>query len=361
MSDSTNAILQQAHELIEANQHEQAQELLAPLLESESDNPAFWWVYAHAVTDGVVGVGALDRVLQLDPAYPGARELKAEVLAAQASAAEEIEAQSGPAAVLDELSNDLAIDDWEDIQPAIEQETASAGTGRGFVLLIVALLLGASGLLLVLSGVIDIEEIVSMLSAPTAEPVIVVSVSTAEPATAAAVSSDLLSATPASFQPTASATTLEAPAPTEPPLEPAPETEATPVASESVDAPPGTQAQPATAGEFIAAIAASVSAFEIDLSQSSARSTTLGETIAILVCATHGTQFNERLNGIMDAAIGQYAIMPTDVEAFAVSLLNCDDPNASVRTIGVTREMVSAYATREIDRKTFQQSWQPLS
>lgn len=361
MSDSTNAILQQAHELIEANQHEQAQELLAPLLESESENPAFWWVYAHAVTDGAIGGAALDRVLQLDPTYPGARELKEEVLAAQAVAAEEIEAQSDPAVVLDELSHDLEIDDWEEIQPTIEQEAASAGTGRGFVLLMVALLLGASGLLLVLSGVIDIEEIVSMFGEPTAEPVIVVSVSTAEPATAAVVSTDLASATPASAQPTASATAADEPAPTQQLVEETQEPEASPVASESAVAPSITEAQRGSANEFIAAVAASLSAFEIDQSQSAARSTTLGLAIDILVCATPGEQFNERLNGIMDAAVSQQASMPTDFETFAVSLVNCDDPNAPVRTIGVTRDMVTAYATREIDRKTFQQSWQPLS
>ena len=391
MSDSTNAILQRAHELIEANQHEQAQELLAPLLESESENPAFWWVYTHAVTDGVVGGRALDRVLQLDPTYPGARELKEEVLAAQALVAEEIEAQSGPAVDLDELSHELAIDDWEEIQPAIEQEAASAGTGRGFVLLIVALLLGTSGLLLVLSGVIDIEEIVSMFGAPTAEPVIVVSVSTAAPTAepvivvststaaptaepvivvststtaptaAATVSTDVASAVPESVQPTSSATTAEDPTPAEQIDEETQEPEATPEASESADAPSPTDLQTASVSEFIASVTAGLSAFEIDQSQSAARSTSLGETIDIRVCAATATQFNERLNGIMDAAVSQYASMPKDIDAFAVSLVNCDDPDASVRTIGVTRDIVTAYANRDIDRKTFQQSWQPLS
>jgi hypothetical protein len=74
-----------------------------------------------------------------------------------------------------------------------------------------------------------------------------------------------------------------------------------------------------------------------------------------------GTQFNERLNGIMDAALDQHASLPADTEAFAVSLVNCDEPNASVRTIGVSRDIMDAYAVREIDRKTFQQNWQPLS
>ena len=356
MSDTTNAILQRAHELIEANQHEQAQELLAPLLESESENPAFWWVYAHAVTDGAVGSGALDRVLQLDPSYPGARELKEEVLAAQAAVAEEIEIQSSPGVGPDDLSHDRGIDDWEEIQPIIEQEAASTGAGRGFVLLIVVLLLGASGLLLVLSGVIDIEEIVSMFGAPTAEPVVVISVSTAEPPT-----TEPVPATPTPAQPTASATATLDPAPTEQLVEETQEPDATQAPSESVDDPTGVESQPGSVDEFIALVANGVTGFEIDQSHSGSRATALGQTLDILVCATPGTQFNQRLNGIMDAAVSQSASMPTDIEAFAVSLVNCDDPNASIRTVGVTRDRVTAYATREIDRKTFQQSWQPLS
>ena len=332
MSDTTNAILQRAHELIEANQHEQAQELLAPLLESESENPAFWWVYAHAVTDGAVGSGALDRVLQLDPSYPGARELKEEVLAAQAAVAEEIEIQSGPGVGPDDLSHDRGIDDWEEIQPIIEQEAASTGAGRGFVLLVVALLLGASGLLLVLSGVIDIEEIVSMFGAPTAEPVVVISVSTAEPPT-----TEPVSATPTPAQPTASATAMVDPAPTEQLDEETQEPDATQAASETAGDPTGVESQPGSVDEFIALVANGVTGFEIDQSHSGSRATALGQTLDILVCATPGTQFNQRLNGIMDAAVSQSANMPTNIEAFAVSLVNCDDPNASIRTVGVTR------------------------
>ena len=361
MSDSTNAILRQAHELIEANQHEQAQELLAPLLETENDNPAFWWVYAHAVSDGAIGSAALDRVLQLDPAYPGARELKEDVLAAQALAAEEIEAQGSLAVGTDADADDLGIDDWEAIQPAIEEAATNTGTGRGFVLLIVALLVGASGLLLVLSGVIDINELTSMFGAATAEPVIVVSVYTAEPATAIAISTELATATIVPVQATPLVESSVTPTATDVIVTTVPETDTTREPTADASAAQLPEAQPEMVDEFIALVAGSVSGFNIDVSQSALRSTALGETVDVLVCATPGTQFNERLNGIMNSAVDHSLSIPTDIEAFAVSLVNCDDPNATVRSIGVTRDLIDAYAADEIDRKTFQQAWQPLS
>ena len=79
MSDSTNAVLQRAYELIEQDELEQAQAILTPLLETESDNASLWWVYTHSLRDRAIGLLALDRVLELDPSYPGASDLKADV------------------------------------------------------------------------------------------------------------------------------------------------------------------------------------------------------------------------------------------------------------------------------------------
>ena len=81
------------HQLIEGNQLERAQEVLAPLLETESNNPAVWWVYSHAATDSAIGLAALERVLQLDQTYPGARELKADALTAQGLVASELDTE----------------------------------------------------------------------------------------------------------------------------------------------------------------------------------------------------------------------------------------------------------------------------
>ena len=359
MSESTNAILQQAHELIEANQHESAQELLAPLLESETENPAFWWVYAHAVSDSALGDAALDRVLQLDPTYPGARDLKEEVLAARAVVAQEIDADRGPLAGT-AFAEDPSVDDWETLRPELEGASESAGAGRGFVLLIVALLIGASGLLLVLSGVVDLQELQSLFGLSTPEAVVVVSVSTAEPtqpedaeslATTAATPATAIPAT----EPAAIPTEMASPQPESPTLDPTTESTSTPAATATATV------APAALDEFIAMIGDGVSGFEIDVAQTSLRSTALGETLDMFVCAAPGDEFNARLNGVMNSALHQLARMPTDIDAFAVSLVNCADSNATARTIGVSREAMAALVAGDIDRKTFQQAWQPLS
>ncbi|MBE0690350.1 MAG: tetratricopeptide repeat protein, partial [Anaerolineae bacterium] len=74
-STSINSILSQAYALIEADQHEDAVELLKPLLAEHSNSADAWWLYAHAVTDIDDAHAALQTVLALDPQYPDARNL----------------------------------------------------------------------------------------------------------------------------------------------------------------------------------------------------------------------------------------------------------------------------------------------
>ena len=354
MSESTDAILRQAHELIEDNRLEQAQEVLAPLLETESNNPALWWVYSHSVTDSTIGLAALDRVLQLDPTYPGARELKANALSSQGVVASDLETELDLASAQSSLLDENDIDDWESIKPAVEGVTTSPRTGRGFVLIIVALLILASGAVLVLSGAIDINEIVSLFIEPTDEPVIVVAAPTLE-ATATA----FLVQPESTDEPTVVATDIVPTATGEPAAEPTTQpTDET----ESVSEPTTVATMsPSAVTTFVERVAAQLTDFSIDESQSAARETQLGMTVDILVCAAPGPEFNLRLNGVMDAAVSVHESIPAQTEAFAVSLVNCDDPDASVRTIGVARSILDDFAEGEIDAKTFQRAWRPLA
>ena len=82
MSDSNSAVLQQAYDLVESGQTEDARRLVESVLDAEQNNPDAWWIYAHAVDDPVLARQALDEVTALDPDYPGATEL-ASVLDAQ--------------------------------------------------------------------------------------------------------------------------------------------------------------------------------------------------------------------------------------------------------------------------------------
>ncbi|MDE2820187.1 MAG: hypothetical protein OXI40_10695 [Chloroflexota bacterium] len=422
MSESTDAILRRAHELIENDQLEQAEELLAPLLETEGNNPALWWVYAHAVSDSVIGVAALDRVLQLDPAYPGARELKAEALSAQGALAGDLDSQLDLASAQSSLVAEAEIDDWESIKPAVEDASTNPRAGRGFVLIIVALLILASGAVLVLSGAIDIDEILSLFTQPTNEPIIVVVAPTVEATETdlpsqpestdeATVAASVISPTATgglTSEPTSDPTsepTAETVAETEPTAAPVLSATAAPVLSAtaaptlSATAAPALSATAAPALSVTAAPALSATAapalsataaptlstteaptlpaaeverlidlvgeqitdFSIDASRSAARQSELGMTFDILVCAEPGPEFNVRLQAVMNAAASVSDSIPARIEAFAVSLLNCADPNASVRTIGVARSVLDDFAAEAIDEKAFQRAWRTLA
>lgn len=325
MSDSTNAILQDAFDLIEQGKLEQAQTALVPLLETENDNPALWWIYAHAVQDSEIGIQALDRVIQLDPAYPGARELKERAALAQSTAmnAAAMSAEAASSDSADEESVDIA--DWEDLQPEAERASQNPRFGRRFVLVIAAFLLIVLGGLLVWSGELDVTGLTALI-APTAEP--------------------QMSAVPAPTEADSSPTTM-----------PADALAAAPTETEAALSP---TAAPET-GAFITLVAAAISDFEIDETASGFRITELGDALVLHVCAVPGPEFQARLGGVMNAVVSLDANIPENAEAIAVSLVNCDDADAAARIIGVERSAIQAYASEEIEARDFQRLWKPLS
>lgn len=85
--------LQRAYRYIRHDRTQEAQQILRPLLEADSENVHAWWLLAHAVTDPQEIRHALNRVLTLDPAYPNADKAR-QLLAAldDRYAAAEIEA-----------------------------------------------------------------------------------------------------------------------------------------------------------------------------------------------------------------------------------------------------------------------------
>lgn len=368
MSDTTNALLQQAYSLIENDELEGAQEILAPLLQDDANNVHLWWVYTHAVRDAAIGLAALERVLELDPKYPGARELKADVLEAQSNDPDLIalEAREPEAA---SSATDLEIDDWEDLRPAVDSAADSSSSRVRLALLAILLLVIAGGAF-VISGEVDINELLAGIL-PSPEPqVIVVSEATVAPAenedesAAASTPEDARETSepaesstsePVStvLEATAIATTAGDEAPAISQLTPAATTERT------AEPPPATVTGEEAA--FVSQVADAIDAFEIDQGQSSTRSTNLGHTLVIQACAVPGREFNARLNIVLTAAVAAAESLPDGVEAIAAGLLNCDDPEARLRIIGVTRSILLEFAAEEIQAKDFQRSWQPLS
>jgi len=373
MSDSTNTILQRAYELIENDELEQAQELLAPLLETDEDNPSLWWVYSHALRDQSIGQLALDRVLELDPSYPGAKELKDDVLEIQARDPDLLPLAAGGRASAQDAT-DGAIDDWDDLQPTNVDSDESSSGRLGAVALAIILFVVAAGIALVASGTVDISGILeAILPTPEAE-VVVVAAPTAEPTALQADSSESTPETSPEAPPLPSeeATTVS----TAEPTEQAPAAQETEVATQASTAATAATAEETTVAAevspgpdessnpvsaFVDAVAGSISDFELDRSASAMRSTSLGQTIVIQVCAVPGIEFNARLSRVINAMVDLADVIPEDTEAVAAGLLNCDDDSASLRIIGVSVDSIQLYLDEDIDSKEFQRAWQPLS
>ena len=203
MSESTQAILQRAYELIEIDELEQARALLTPLLETDAEDPSLWWVYAHALRDRSLGQMALDRVLALDPQYPGAAELKGDLdaLAAQDEALLGADPNAEPVAL---SAADAEIDDWEDLQASLPVESEAGRSRWAFIALLALLLIVATGGALVATGLVDLSGLLGAILPTSQAPIVVVTTSTAEPS-ATLMTTPMETASPSQPAPSATA------------------------------------------------------------------------------------------------------------------------------------------------------------
>ncbi len=363
MSDTSTALLQKAYSHIENDEREKAQEILAPLLEDHANNAHLWWVYTHAAQDASIGQAALERVLEIDPQYPGARELKADVLEAQSKDPDLIALGAVDLGAEAEASP-LEVDDWEDLQPAIESTAGGSSTRVRSILMAIALVVIAGGAI-VLSGAVDLNELFAGArpSAPAPQVIIVVE-PTSEPPTAG----DARAATEV-LAPLEDEASTEAgdggPAATAS----QPEREAAPVETVEATATVGASATPSPTispgsdreATFFGWIAEEIAEFPLDASRSGTLPTKLGNTLIVAACAIAGPELNARLEKVLSAAASLADRLPEEIEAVAAGLSNCDDADASQRIIGVTRETLLDFANEEINAKEFQSAWEPLA
>ena len=369
MSDTTTGLLRQAYSLVENDELEKAQAILAPLLESDANNAHLWWVYTHAVRDTAIGQAALERVLELDPQYPGARELKADVLEAQSKDPDLIALEAREPSIKD-AGTPLEIDDWEDLQPILDTGPERSSSYGRFALLVVLLIIIAGGGL-VFSGAVDLTQLLSgilpspepqviVVSEPTSEPTLVKpeGEATAAPKAATAASEPIAEAGipekgESDREATATATSQELAA-----IETA---EPTVAATVQATPSPTINADSIRMAGFVSSLVESIADFAILPSKSGTMPTKLGNTLVIIVCAIPGPEFNTRLHTVLTTVVPVENDLPENVEAVAAGLVNCDDPDGDLRIIGVSRSVIGAFANEEIKAKDFQRAWQPLS
>ncbi len=409
MSDTSNTVLQRAYTLIENDEPEKAQEILAPLLQEDANNAHLWWVYTHAVNDASIGQAALERVLELDPQYPGARELKAEVLEAQSKDPDLVAFETDEASA-EYTASPIEVDNWEDLQPAGEPQVDRDSSRARLFIAAAVLIIAIAGGAFILSGAIDLDALLADMAPSPAPRVIVVSdsaneLTTAEPevqataareATAEAVEPIAGAGGPESAatdhteagdpepaatdrtetgEPEPAATDhteagdpepaatdrTETGATTQPESTSSETDEATAVATEQATARPTISPGSTRVTRFVSMVADEIADFLIDRSTSGTLPTNLGNTLVFIACAVPGPEFNARLEKVLTTIVDLANRLPEEIEAVAAGLLNCDDDEASMRIVGVSRETVEAFANEEIRAKEFQRTWQPLS
>ena len=336
MSNSTNEILQSAFDLIENNELEHARNIIEPLLETETNNPAVWWVYAHSLEDPEDGLKAIDKVVQLDPTYPGVNDLKTQLSTSQTT-----------------QEDKSTIDDWDDlgvISPDDLETPDSLTGGRSIVrslLIAVVVIILVVGILAVLSGAFSNNT--------TQSPTEVADQSTIIPTVNIQIVTNV-SATEMS-------TEVETESPTEEPTEVLSTDEPTLIIPTEVETGSPTDEptlEPNETQPYFTALIENLSAYEVSESEIKTRETVLGTTLDVTICAAAGPESSSALNDVMGVFVGLNSDTPEDIVAFAVTLLDCNNAQPISRTIGVERNFVQSFSDDEIVLKDFQREWKPL-
>jgi|GEM_PF-2016350 len=362
MSNSTNEILQSAFDLIENNELEHARNIIEPLLETETNNPAVWWVYAHSLEDPEDGLKAIDKVVQLDPTYPGVNDLKTQLSTSQTT-----------------QEDKSTIDDWDDlgvISPDDLETPDSLTGGRSIVrslLIAVVVIILVVGILAVLSGAFSNNTTQSPTEVadqstiiPTVNIQIVTNVSATEMSTEVETESPTEEPTEvlSTDEPTLIIPTeVETESPTEEPTEVLSTDEPTLIIPTEVETGSPTDEptlEPNETQPYFTALIENLSAYEVSESEIKTRETVLGTTLDVTICAAAGPESSSALNDVMGVFVGLNSDTPEDIVAFAVTLLDCNNAQPISRTIGVERIFVQSFSDDEIVLKDFQREWKPL-
>ena len=112
MTDMPENKLEQAYELINLEQLDEAQRILLPILKTEPENIEAWWLLANAVTDPTDAREVLQQVLELNPQHSEAQERLEELNAVY---------PPEPEPVLDAHTEDLSALETESATPPIPQ------------------------------------------------------------------------------------------------------------------------------------------------------------------------------------------------------------------------------------------------
>lgn len=320
MTSNIETTLQDAFDLIEADQLEQARALLKPILETDKNNPDVWWIYAHAVNDPESARLALLKVISLDSNYPGAQALltalEQQKISGQELTDEELASEppfvpvlpdslpdmSGSHAVTNKRSGATAIEEQDEID--YEPESRSLLQQPIIYIPLLILLIVAALVVVVLRPFQNTSPDVATQTANSVAPISTeVSVTVPEEinGSAGSVSEDIL----------------------------------------------------------IRAVIDGMSGFTFPDSPVQIVRTSLGSTLVVSVCTKAGLELRTDLPRAMLAIVQATNDFIGQFDAIAARMVDCDS-NTELRTIGVMGSDVSDFVAGTLDQAQFEARWVPI-
>jgi hypothetical protein len=362
MTDQTGGSLNAAYEAIKAKDLTRARDLLSTYLVEQPNDVDAWWLYSYAVTDVDQARKALETVLRLDPAYPGARDLLTELEESSPSAPALSDAPA-PAHVPEAaalrplaehpssaapLTTTINPDDDEQSDFGIRANAVEETSSNRTMLAIIAAIV----LLLVLAAVFIL---------PNLNP--------AGPAIADATNTAAATDTSLGFGLTEEATAEETGAAdateTADTTETAPEetavTEGQPTLEATSEATVETNIEPTadTTADPLQSVYDSLGTFEVVPDSAAVETTQLGETLAVSVCSAT-SELRSTIPAAITALTSASEQAPEGVQAVGAKFVDCTD-NTVLRFVAISIEDARAYVAGTIDDATLRSRFVPLS
>lgn len=356
MTDQTGGSLNAAYEAIKAKDLTRARDLLSTYLVDQPNDVDAWWLYSYAVTDVAQARKALETVLRLDPAYPGARDLLTELEDASSSTPtlsdDAAPLRAAEATTLRPLSERPAgttpltttitpeDDELSDFGIKASAAEGSSSSNRTILAIVAAIIV-----LLILAAVFIVPNLnpagpsVADVTNTAAATDTSLGFGLTEEATA--VTTDTADATAAATEAAPEATQSSE----EPTLEATQETNI-----ESTSEP---------SGDSLQSVYDALGMFEVVPDSAAVETTALGETLTASVCAATAD-----LRSTIPAALTALALSsgqaPAEAQALGAKFVNCTD-NTVLRYVAISIEDAQAYAAGTIDDATLRSRFVPLS
>lgn len=396
--------LQEAYQRIEAGDLPAARTLLEGIQADNENNPDFWWVYAHAVEDPDEGQAALQRVLELDPEYPGAGALAQQTgLGATPAAPPPPTFSPEPAAQGDfdefsEFADDDFASDFAGAPQPTPATTQPPPPRRRFnpffvvsavilLVLLAALILlpllmqdGTPGEPTAVAGQDTPQPVLTNPALQTTSQAALTDEATDEPALTQEATEDVVVTDEATDEvlteevvvteamtdddAATEESTAEAAATDE--ATDAPEKTETAAVSpaETEDEPTEAPTRAATATpepteDPLTQLAADLEIYSVPEDGLETTDTSLGTTFLVTTCAAPGPAASEAIQGIVDVLAETVDELPEDIEAVAFGIDDCE-ADTTLRVVGVSLQTLQDFAAGTLSQEEFQRQLQPI-